>query len=108
MEFELNRDFNIDLNTIEETKDYMPSIKQAIEIMQREYNKKNVEVVINKNLIVFNDKFKNIQGIFGVKVSFDNLDKDVSFIVRENIPKPNYEELYFELKNKLDNIMPKD
>ena len=97
------KSFNINIDDIEISYQYMEDIKQAIEKMQNNYDVTNIEIVLNKNLISVFDKIKNIRALFGCRVSFDNLDKDISFIVREDT-KPSYEELEQQLKDKDEKI----
>lgn len=108
MKFELNRNFNINVDDIEETYDFHSNIRKAIEKMKDDYDKQNLEILLNGNLLNVKNKLENTKAIFGIKVSLADLEKDISFIVRECEPEPNYKEKYFELKNKIDNFYEKE
>lgn len=108
MKFELNRNFNINVDDIEETYDFHSNIRKAIEIMKDDYDKQNLEILLNGNLLNVKNKLENTKAIFGIKVSLADLEKDISFILRECEPEPNYKEKYFELKNKIDNFYEKE
>jgi lipopolysaccharide export system protein LptA len=45
--------------------------------MRDEYEIKNLEVVLNGNLIIAKDKLKNYKTIFGVKVSYQLLEENM-------------------------------
>ena len=95
------KNFNIDLDDIKETDEFYTNVHKAINKMQNEYMAKNIEVVLNENLIECKNKLDGCKVIFGAKISFVELEKDISFIVREYIPEPDYKKLYFELNDKL-------
>lgn len=96
--------FNIDIDEIKESDNIFREINKAISIMRDEYEIKNLEVILNGNLIIAKDKLANYKTIFGVKVSYELLEENISFLVHEDKPKPNYEKMYFELKDKLRNL----
>lgn len=105
MKEELKKWFQIDLDTIEEDKELFTNIQKAIEKLNDIEMANKYEVVLNNNLIEVKDKYTNFRTILGCRVSYDNLDKNVSFIVRADT-KPSYENLeqqivimekYFEL-----------
>lgn len=97
--------FNINLEDIKESNELFNNINQAIKKME-EYNLKNrFEVILNNNLIEFKEKLTNYITILGCKISYDNLDSDISFILRED-NKPTYEELEQKLE-KQNNFIEK-
>ena len=97
------QEFNINLEDIEENIYLFNNINEAIEKMKKATLKDRFEVVLNNNLIEAKDKYTGFRTILGCRISYDNLDKNISFIVRED-NKPTYEELESRLKQK-DNII---
>ena len=98
--------FNISIDDIEPSDDMFGAIQQAITKMNIEYLIDRYEVVLNDNLIDFKDKITNFRTILGCRISYDNLSKDISFIVRKDT-KPTYEQLQQELeryKNIIDGM----
>lgn len=95
------KSFSIDIDDIEPNYEPFEEIRKAIAIMKQEYLIENVEVILNKNLIFVFDKIKNVRAVFGCRVSFNNLEKDISFIVREDT-KPSYENLEQQLQSYKD------
>lgn len=79
----LSKTFNLDLSDIEETDDYMSLLDKAIARMVVYYDRSMLEVVINEGLV---DAHLRLTGdliaVCGCKVRFDNLPRDVSFIVK--------------------------
>ena len=100
--------FNIDLDSIEESDNLFKEISKAIAIMRDEYEIKNIEVVLNGNLIIAKDKLKNYKTIFGVKISYQLLEENISFLVHEYTPDIDYEQKYFNLKEKVRDLMNKE
>ena len=84
--------FNISIDDIEPSTDIFGAIEQAAIEMRMNSFKDRLEVILNGNLIETKDKYTGYRTIFGCRVSYDNLPKDISFIVREDT-KPSYEEL---------------
>jgi len=97
------KEFDINLEDIEENVYLFNNINEAVEKMKLATLKDRFEVVLNNNLIETKDKYTGFRTILGCRVSYDNLDKNVSFIVREDI-KPTYEELESQLQQK-ENII---
>lgn len=97
------KEFNINLEDIEENVYLFNNINEAVEKMRVATAKDRFEVVLNNNLIETKDKYTGFRTILGCRVSYYNLDKNVSFIVREDT-KPTYEELEVELQQK-ENII---
>ena len=84
--------FNISIDDIEPSNDIFGAIEKAIMKMKYDYLLNRLEVVLNDNLIESKDKLTNYRTILGCRVSYDDLPKEVSFIVREDT-KPTYDEL---------------
>ena len=91
------KQFNIDLDTIPESNNLFENISEAIEKMKLATLKDKFEVVLNNNLIESKEKLTNYRTILGCRISYDNLDKNILFIVREDI-KPSYEQLEKQLE----------
>lgn len=86
------KQFDINIDDIEESKELFGNIQEAIHKMNLYTMKDRFEIVLNNNLIESKEKSTNYRTIFGCRISYDNLPKDVSFIVREDV-KPSYETL---------------
>ena len=91
------KQFNIDLDTIPESNNLFENISEEIEKMKLATLKDKFEVVLNNNLIESKEKLTNYRTILGCRISYDNLDKNILFIVREDI-KPSYEQLEKQLE----------
>lgn len=91
------KQFNINVNEIEQNNDLFGNIREAINKMQRETMKDRFEVVLNNNLIECKEKMTNYITILGCRVSYQDLEESISFIVKED-DKPTYEQL--EQQNK--------
>ena len=61
-----------------------------------------LEVVLNNNLIDIKDKITDNRTILGCRLSYADLSKDVSFIVRQD-NEPTYEQLQQENEKLKDN-----
>lgn len=85
-------EFDIKLEDIEENVYLFNNINEAVEKLKVATLKDRFEVVLNNNLIETKDKYTGFRTILGCRISYDDLDKNVSFIVREDT-KPTYEEL---------------
>lgn len=96
-------EFDINLEDIEENVYLFNNINEAVEKMRVATLKDRFEVVLNNNLIETKDKYTGFRTILGCRISYDNLDKNVSFIIREDT-KPTYEELENQLQQK-ENII---
>jgi hypothetical protein len=99
------KEFNINLEDIKESNNLFDDLHEAIEKMRLHTLSDRFEVVLNNNLIESKEKLTNFRTILGCRISYDNLDKNISFIVRED-NKPSYEELEQEI-NRLNNIINK-
>lgn len=95
--------FHIDIDEIKSNDDLFLNINEALNKMTQNYVAERFEVVLNNNLLEAKDKYSNFRTILGCRISYDNLDKNISFIVRED-KKLSYEELEQELQRK-DNII---
>lgn len=90
--------FDIDINDIKESNNLIDNIHEAIHQMSLTTMKDRFEVILNNNLIEFKEKATNYRTIFGCKISYDNLPKDISFIVREDT-EPSYDKLQSNWNN---------
>ena len=86
------KQFDIDIDSIKESNDLIGNIYEAIRKMQDYTLKDRFEVILNNNLIESKQKLTGFKTILGCRISYDNLDKNISFIVREDT-EPSYEEL---------------
>ena len=99
--------FNIEVDDIEPNEHIFGAIEKTIHKMKNEYLVNRVEVVLNNNLIETRDKLTNYRTILGCRVSYDDLPKDVSFIVRPD-DKPSYEKLEEENKSLQSQLKEKE
>ena len=98
--------FEIEVDDIEPNEHIFGVLEKTIHKMKNEYLVHRLEVVLNNNLIETRVKKTNYRTILGCRVSYDDLPKDVSFIVRPD-EKPSYEILQQEnkqLKHILDEL----
>lgn len=84
--------FNIDIDDIKLNPHFSEALQEAIAKMREETLLKNLEVVLNNNLIEARYKPTNYRTILGCRVSYADLEESVSFIVRPD-EKPSYEYL---------------
>ena len=99
--------FNIDIDDIEFNPHFFETLQEAIDKMREETLSKNLEVVLNNNLIKAIYKPTNYRTILGCRVSYADLEESVSFIVRPD-EKPSYECLEQQCKKQkeaIDKIM---
>jgi hypothetical protein len=97
------QEFNINLEDIEENVYLFNNINEAIEKMKKYTLKDRFEVVLNNNLIETKDKYTGFRAILGCKITYDNLDRNISFIVRED-NEPTYEELQDRIDKAIEYI----
>lgn len=97
------QEFNINLEDIEENIYLFNNINEAIEKMKKATLKDRFEVVLNNNLIETKDKYTGFRTILGCRITYDNLDKNISFVVRED-NKPTYEELEYRIDKAIEYI----
>lgn len=95
--------FNIDIDDIELNPHFFETLQEAIDRMREETLAKNFEVVLNNNLIEAREKTTNYRTILGCRVSYADLEKSISFIVRPD-EKPSYEYLEQECKKQKEII----
>ena len=93
------RGFNINIDDVKPNDDIFGALEEAIVKMRSEYLINRLEIVLNDNLIEVKDKITNVRTLFGARVSYDNLPKDISFIVRGD-NKPTYEQLEQQVKKQ--------
>lgn len=99
--------FNIDIDDIEFNPHFFEVLQEAIAKMREETLLKNLEVVLNNNLIEAIYKPTNYRTILGCRVSFADLEESVSFIVRPD-DKPSYEKLEQENKSLQSQLKAKE
>ena len=95
--------FNIDVEDIEMNPHFFEVLQEAIDKMREETLLKNFEVVLNNNLIKAIYKPTNYKIILGCRVSYEDLEKSISFIVRPD-EKPSYEYLEQQCKKQKEVI----
>lgn len=95
--------FNIDIDDIEFNPHFFEVLQEAIAKMREETLLKNLEVVLNNNLIEARYKPTNYRTILGCRVSYADLEESVSFIVRPD-EKPSYECLEQQCKKQKEVI----
>ena len=99
--------FNIDLKQVQETDNFMDNLQKAIDKFAQNGYYGNLEVVLNENLIEVKNRIGKMDTIFGCKVSFQELEECVSFIVRpytEKTADQMFEELGYEKETREDFI----
>lgn len=97
------KNFNINVDDIESNEDIFGALEEAVVKMRNEYLINRLEVVLNSNLIEVKDKITTCRTIFGCRISYDNLPKNISFIIRED-NKPTYEQLEQQVKKQKEVI----
>lgn len=97
--------FDINVDDIKPDEHIFGAIEEAIIKMRNECLIDRLEVVLNNNLIDVKDKMTNYRMILGCRLSYADLSKDVSFIVRQD-NEPAYEQLQQENK-KLKEVINK-
>ena len=96
------RAFDINVDDIKPDEHIFGAIEEAIIKMRNECLIDRLEVVLNNNLIDIKDKITVNRTILGCRISYADLSKDVSFIVRQD-NEPTYEQLQKENKQLKDN-----
>lgn len=96
------RAFDINVDDIKPDEHIFGAIEEAIIKMRNECLIDRLEVVLNNNLIDIKDKITDNRTILGCRLSYADLSKDVSFIVRQD-NEPTYEQLQKENKQLKDN-----
>lgn len=96
------RAFDINVDDIKPDEHIFGAIEEAIIKMRNECLIDRLEVVLNNNLIDIKDKITDNRTILGCRLSYADLSKDVSFIVRQD-NEPTYEQLQQENEKLKDN-----
>lgn len=96
------RAFDINVDDIKPDEHIFGAIAEAMIKMRNECLIDRLEVVLNNNLIDIKDKITVNRTILGCRLSYADLSKDVSFIVRQD-NEPTYEQLQKENKQLKDN-----
>lgn len=96
------RAFDINVDDIKPDEHIFGAIEEAMIKMRNECLIDRLEVVLNNNLIDIKDKITVNRTILGCRLSYADLSKDVSFIVRQD-NEPTYEQLQKENKQLKDN-----
>ena len=97
------RAFNINVDDIKPDEHIFGAIEEAIIKMRNEYLIDRLEVVLNNNLIDIKDKITDNRTILGCRLSYADLSKYVSFIVRQD-NEPTYEQLQQQCKKQKECI----
>lgn len=95
--------FDINVDDIKPDEHIFGAIEEAIIKMRNECLIDRLEVVLNNNLIDIKDKITDNRTILGCRLSYADLSKDVSFIVRQD-NEPTYEQLQKENKRQKEVI----
>lgn len=91
--------FDINVDDIKPDEHIFGAIEEAIIKMRNECLIDRLEVVLNNNLIDIKDKITDNRTILGCRLSYADLSKDVSFIVRQD-NEPTYEQLQQQNKKQ--------
>ena len=97
------RAFDISVDDIKPDEHIFGAIEEAIIKMRNECLIDRLEVVLNNNLIDIKDKITDNRTILGCRLSYADLSKDVSFIVRQD-NEPTYEQLQQQCKKQKEVI----
>lgn len=97
------RAFDINVDDIKPDEHIFGAIEEAIIKMRNECLIDRLEVVLNNNLIEIKDKITVNRTILGCRLSYADLSKDVSFIVRQD-NEPTYEQLQQQNKKQKEVI----
>ena len=97
------KNFNINIDDIPMSNELFDNIHKAINELRKNEMYNNLEVVLNDNLINVKDKLRGYRTIFGCRVSYDNLEESVSFIVRKDT-EPSYEQLKDRINKAIEYI----
>lgn len=97
------RAFDINVDDIKPDEHIFGAIEEAMIKMRNECLIDRLEVVLNNNLIDIKDKITVNRTILGCRLSYADLSKDVSFIVRQD-NEPTYEQLQQQNKKQKEVI----
>lgn len=86
------KEFDIDIENINYNNELFNNIQKAIMEMNKKTLKDRFEVILNNNLIECKEKESGFRTIFGYRITYDDLDRNISFILRED-EEPSYEQL---------------
>lgn len=95
--------FNINIDDIKQNNDLYDNIHEAINRMNLYTLSNRYEIILNNNLIETKEIKTGMRTIFGCRISYDNLPKDISFIIRED-KEPSYEELQKRINKAIEYI----
>ena len=90
---------NIDLDEVKEANEFIDKLQEVIDKFAEHGYYGNLEVILNENLIQVNEKYHDVKTILGCKVSYEQLEENISFIVKpctENTIK-SADEMFEEL-----------
>lgn len=74
--------YNIKVSDIETSDNLLDKLEEAIGTMRQHCYYDDLEVILNSNLLIHKDLSKKIDTIFGMKVTFQDLEECVSFVVK--------------------------
>lgn len=74
--------YNIKISDIEASNKLFDKLQEAIDTMQMNGYYGDLEVILNSNLLIHKNLSKKIDTIFGMKVTFQDLEECVSFVVK--------------------------
>jgi hypothetical protein len=74
--------YNIKVSDIETSDNLLDKLEEAIGTMREHCYYGDLEVILNSNLLIHKDLSKKIDTIFGMKVTFQDLEECVSFVVK--------------------------
>lgn len=97
------RAFDINVDDIKPDEHIFGAIEESIIKMRNECLIDRLEVALNNNLIDIKDKITDNRTILGCRLSYADLSKDVSFIVRQD-NEPTYEQLQQQCKKQKEVI----
>lgn len=95
--------FNINIDDIKQNNDLYDNIHEAINRMNLYTLSNRYEIILNNNLIETEEIKTGMRTIFGCRISYDNLPKDISFIIRQD-KEPSYEELQKRINKVIEYI----
>lgn len=75
--------FNIELDHVKEIDAFNDELHEAIsKFLEEKILRENLEVVLNENLIEVRNKSNQLQAILGCKISLQQMDENISFVVK--------------------------
>ncbi len=97
------KEFDIDIENINYNNELFNNIQKAIMEMNKKTLKDRFEVILNNNLIECKEKASGFRTIFGCRITYDDLNRNISFIVRED-EEPSYEQLQDRIDKAIEYI----